>query len=440
MRMRVTRLSLVVGALFLAVAPASAREPAGLNRALERLAAEGQFSGAVVVRGPEGVRFAQGHGLADPFTGRLFTPETPADSGSLAKPVTAALVLLLARQGAIHLDSPVTYYLPDYPHRPATVRHLLAHSAGLALEDSPQALAGKSNADLLAEATRTQPRPLFPPGSAFAYCNLCTVVLALIIERVTGQHYLQVARERAALPAEVTLRPRRLSDWTGRAIGYRRGEDGKIERFDSWEGEAFYGSANLSLSAAQLAQWGSEWSGDRLASIRPEATASAMIAGRSSGLSWGNWHCAGDRARCHYLGHHEGFHHMLYWDSRRRISLAMVSNNALSPALQQRLQRALVAFAEGRTSAARRELAMPLPDAPPIPGAYRLKTGERVTLAADGDKLSIRRRGIAYPAYRIGSAIRYVPGLDLYLAGERRGLRFLSLHEDYLAAPERRAR
>ena len=47
--------------------------------------------------------------------------------------------------------------------------------------------------------------------------------------------------------------------------------------------------------------------------------------GKPSGLGWGYWYCPSKREQCHYLGHHEGFHHLLYWD-------------------------ALVAFAEKRTT------------------------------------------------------------------------------------------
>lgn len=129
---------------------AAAHEPAGLHQAFNQLARQGQFSGAVVVRGAEGVRFARGYGAADPFTGRAFTPDTPVDSGSIAKPVTATAVLLLAREGKVDLDAPVRRYLPEYPHAATIVCHLLAHSAALPFEDSPEALAGKTNAALLA--------------------------------------------------------------------------------------------------------------------------------------------------------------------------------------------------------------------------------------------------------------------------------------------------
>lgn len=429
----------LLAAVSLAVATAPpARAPPGLHQALAKLTSQGQYSGAVVVRDERGVRFASGYGMADPFTGRAFTPDTPVDSGSIAKPVTAAAVLMLARDGRVDLDAPVRTYLPGYPHAQATVRHLLAHSAGLALKESPETLSGKSNAALLAEVAQRGEAPIFTPGSGYTYCNLCTIALALLVERVTGDHWLEAARARAGLPPHVSVRPVRLADWKGRAIGYRRTAGGTLERFDSWEGEAFYGPGNLSITARQIARWGSEWWGPRLASIRPLATDPAEIGGKQSGLSWGNWYCAPDRRRCHYLGHHEGFHHMLYWDSGRRITVAMVSNNGLSPALQQRLQRALVAFASGAPQLARRELRQALPDTAVEPGTYLLPGGERISVDRTSDRLmSVNRRGIAYPAYPAGSGIRYVPGLDAYIAGAPGGrLHWLTLYEDRIALPE----
>ena len=421
---------------FVATAAAGAREPTGLHSALQQLTREGKFSGAVVVRGAEGVRFARGCGPADPFTGRAFTPDTPVDSASLAKPVTAAAVLFLAREGRIDLDAPVQRYLPEYPHEGATVRQLLSHSAGLPSEDAFESVTGRTNADFLAEMRQRKLQPLFAPGSGFSYCNFCYTTLALLIERVSSKHYLTFVRERVDLPRSVTLRPLRLRDWSGRAIGYIRTADGKLERADSYEGELFYGTANLSISAAQLAEWGSLWWKPRLAPIRSVATTTASIAGKPSGLTLGNWYCAEGGRRCHYLGHHEGFHHMLYWDGDRQISLAMVTNNSLEPALQQRLQRALVAFAEGRPSDGRRELVAALPDAPVSAGRYRLSDGEGVAVRAQANAVYVTRRGVEYRAYRIGEGIRYVPGLDVYLAGASDGrLHWLGLYEDFLGTP-----
>ncbi len=410
----------------------AAREPLGLDALLAGLERSGAFSGAVVVRDGRGTRFAKGYGLADPFTGRHFTPDTPVDSGSLAKPVTAAAVLQLARDGRLDLDSAATRYLPELGTAGITVRHLLSHSAGLHFEDSAQGLAGKSNLELVRAA---RGRPLsFKPGTAFSYCNLCTIALAEIVERASGRSYLETARTRLGLPSGVTLRPARLADWEGRAIGYRPTATGKFERFDSWEGEAFYGAANLSITARQLAQWGSRWWQAPLAPIRAAATAPGVIDGKVSGLTMGNWYCAASRRRCHYLGHHEGFHHMLYWDVDRRLSIAMVSNNALAPALQQRLQRAVVAAAEDRVATARREIVAPMRERDVAAGSFRLPDGELLTISRTARTVAINRRGIAYPAYPMSAGIRYLPGLDAYVSARADGsLHWLTLYEDALA-------
>jgi ribonuclease Z len=413
----------------------AAREAASLNAALTQLTAADKFSGAVVIRDQQGVRFARGYGWADPFSRQPFTPETPVDSASLAKPVTAAVVLQLAKERKIDLDRTVRHYLPDYPHPTTTVRHLLAHSAGLPPEADLEPFANKTNEMLMKEVADRRLPPLFTPGAGFNYCNICFTTLALLIERAGGASYLSVAQERVALPAGVTIRPLRLADWTPRAIGYRRTPDGKIERTDSYESEAFYGSGNLSISASQLAQWGAEWWQPKLANIRADAAVPARIDGKQSGLSWGSWYCASTSQRCHYLGHHEGFHHMLYWDADRRISVAMVSNNTLAPGLQQRLQRALVAFAEDRTNDCLHEIRSEMLDEPVLPGNYQLANGENVTISSENNQVFATRREIRYRAYRIGAGIRYVPGLDTYLAdASEAGLHWLNLYEDMRGA------
>jgi hypothetical protein len=253
---------------------------------------------------------------------------------------------------------------------------------------------------------------------------------------MTGVHYLEFGKPPVPGPAGATLRPQKLADWYGRAIGYRRNGDGKIERFDSWEGELLYGAANFSISAVQLAKWGSEWWQARLTPIRQAATTPAWIGRSESGLTLGNWYCSPTGRRCHYLGHHEGFHHMLYWDADRRISVAMVTNNALAPGLQQRLQRTLVAFAQAEQGRAKHELMSPLADLPVPIGKFELGSGRTVEIAERGERRSVRHGEIEYPAYLIGSGIRYVPGLDLYLAGTTDGgLRWLTLYEDLSASP-----
>ena len=73
----------------------------------------------------------QGYGMANLEWNRLITPKTVFCLGSLSKPFTAIAILLLEQQGKLHLDDPLTQYLPTYPTHGYTIsiEHLLTHSS-----------------------------------------------------------------------------------------------------------------------------------------------------------------------------------------------------------------------------------------------------------------------------------------------------------------------
>jgi CubicO group peptidase (beta-lactamase class C family) len=79
-----------------------------------------------------------GHGLADIASNTPVTEDTVFRIGSITKTFTAIAVLQLWEQGRVDLDAPANHYLRGYRlipakagHRPATLRQLLTHTAGL---------------------------------------------------------------------------------------------------------------------------------------------------------------------------------------------------------------------------------------------------------------------------------------------------------------------
>lgn len=78
------------------------------------------------------------HGVADVASGRRVSEGTVLRIRSLTKTITAVAVMQLCEQGLVDLDAPVNDYLRAFrlvPARaeigPATVRHLLTHTAGV---------------------------------------------------------------------------------------------------------------------------------------------------------------------------------------------------------------------------------------------------------------------------------------------------------------------
>jgi CubicO group peptidase (beta-lactamase class C family) len=166
-----------------------------------RRAGLGQFWGAVLVARDGEVLLSRGYGYAtedlDPIrSDSLF------DVGSITKMFTAAAVLKLQQNGALDVQDTLAAHFPEVgpAARQITIHHLLTHTSGKS--DTAGAIQDLSFDDR-DEAVRrfVASPPSRPPGEAFEYCNGGYVVLAAIIEQVSGQAYESCLRELVLQPA-----------------------------------------------------------------------------------------------------------------------------------------------------------------------------------------------------------------------------------------------
>jgi CubicO group peptidase (beta-lactamase class C family) len=160
--------------------------------------------------------FFHGHGLADIATARPVTEETVFRVASITKTFTAIAVMQLCEQGLIDLDAPASDYLRAYRlvparagFRPATVRHLLTHTAGIAELAHPSGLLRPHFGETvplgrplptLAEFYRGGLRLRAEPGTRFAYGNHGFATLGQIVEDVSGQPLERYFREHVFEP------------------------------------------------------------------------------------------------------------------------------------------------------------------------------------------------------------------------------------------------
>jgi len=76
--------------------------------------------------------FSRGFGQADLETATPMTPTTVCRIGSVSKQFTAAGILLLAQDGKLSLDDPLSRFIPDFPNAERlSIRRLLSHTTGL---------------------------------------------------------------------------------------------------------------------------------------------------------------------------------------------------------------------------------------------------------------------------------------------------------------------
>ena len=179
---------------------------------------DANFPGATL-----GVALSDGRsfGLATGYSDRTKkTPMKPDDlmlAGSVGKTFVAAVALQLVDEGKIDLDSKIEKYLGEeewfdrLPNaRGIKVRHLMNHTSGLVrYEFNPNFVK-----DLLADPYKVwKPREQiaylfdskakFKAGEGWDYSDTNFIVLGMIIEKVTGKSYYDLAKQRILKPLKL---------------------------------------------------------------------------------------------------------------------------------------------------------------------------------------------------------------------------------------------
>ncbi|RQO77903.1 peptidase [Pedobacter sp. KBW01] len=120
--------------------------------------------------------------------------------GSITKVFTATMIFQLIEEGKLSPDTKLAVFYPKLPNAPEiNIAQLLSHSSGLM--DYVNDVSGKSwitrahaQSELLDTIVKRAPH--FIPGSKQQYCNSGYLLLAGIIEKITGKSYSKALESR----------------------------------------------------------------------------------------------------------------------------------------------------------------------------------------------------------------------------------------------------
>jgi CubicO group peptidase (beta-lactamase class C family) len=147
--------------------------------------------------------YKRGYGMANLEYGVPITPSSVFHVASVSKQFTAFALMLLASQGKLSLDDDVRTYVPEVPDfgPTITVRHLIHHTSGLRDQWSLLNMAGwRWEADVVKQEdvlylTALQKALNFEPGAEYMYSNTGYTLMAVIVERLSGQTLRRFAEE-----------------------------------------------------------------------------------------------------------------------------------------------------------------------------------------------------------------------------------------------------
>ena len=153
------------------------------------------------------VVYKHGYGYANLEYDIPISPSTVFHVASVSKQFTAFAITLLASEGRLKLDDDIRKYLPEVPDfgKTITIKHLIYHTSGLRDQWELLAMAGWRLDDVITrehilKIIRNEKELNFEPGAEHLYCNSGYTLLAVIVERVSGQSFRQFTTDRIFKP------------------------------------------------------------------------------------------------------------------------------------------------------------------------------------------------------------------------------------------------
>jgi len=190
-----------------------------LQAKLDSLCIEGKFPGlnAGIVL-PDNAVIAIASGVADSARHIPMTPDAWMMQGSVGKTYCSAIAMQLIKEGKFNLDDKISKYLGHYvwfnrlPNaQDITIKMLMNHTSGIMRYEFKDAF----TKDLSANPGKVwkpeeelayvfDEKALFKAGEGWDYADTNYIVLAMIIEQVTGKKYYDLLHERILKPLHLT--------------------------------------------------------------------------------------------------------------------------------------------------------------------------------------------------------------------------------------------
>jgi CubicO group peptidase (beta-lactamase class C family) len=225
------------------------------------------FNGAMLVAKKGQIVFEQYNGFAHLKGKDSITANTPFHIASTTKTFTAMAVLKLAEEGKLNINDSLQKFFPGFPYEGMTVKTLLSQRSGLPnyayylekvqWDDNIKV----TNEDVLQTLIVHKPDLQNAVNRRFNYSNTNFVLLALVIERVSGKSYADYLQEVFFTPLQMTS-----------TKVFSRHDSATVTPSYMWNGvqEAFtyldvtYGDKNIYSTVKDLLKWDQALYGNKL--------------------------------------------------------------------------------------------------------------------------------------------------------------------------------
>lgn len=169
------------------------------------------FNGNMLVAKGGKIIYEKAVGWADYLHRDSLKINSEFELASITKTFTGVAIMQLVEAGKLKLTDDVKKFYPNFPYEGITVELLLSHRSGMMnyvyfiddiwRKEKRNMKKGVSNQEVMEVIADKKPNPYTKPNRVFHYNNSNFMVLAAIIEKVTGQRFSQYMMEHIFKPA-----------------------------------------------------------------------------------------------------------------------------------------------------------------------------------------------------------------------------------------------
>ena len=216
------------------------------------------FNGGILVAKGNSIIYEEYKGYKDLRTRIPLDENSPMHIASTSKNFAAAAILKLVEDGRVSLNDSLNKFFPNFPYSGVTVKMLMNHRSGLPNYIHYMERMGwnknqyATNQDVLNSLYTMHPTPEFKAGTRFSYSNTNFVLLALIVEKLTGMPYADYLKKNFFEPFEMNnTYVFSLADSLTAIKSYKL--NGTIWKWDFLENT--YGDKNIYTTPRDLLKW-----------------------------------------------------------------------------------------------------------------------------------------------------------------------------------------
>ncbi|MEY4609815.1 MAG: hypothetical protein RL246_134 [Bacteroidota bacterium] len=165
------------------------------------------FNGAVLIAQYGKIIYKKSFGYANYFTKSPINTHTHFQLASVSKQFTAVAIMQLKEKNLLNYDDPIYKHIPGFPYDSSlTIRSLLTHRSGLSdyaynmdkIYDKKIPLTNQKVVEMM---IRLKPHIDYRPNAKFSYNNTNYMLLAYIVEKLSGQNFREYLKKNVFEPA-----------------------------------------------------------------------------------------------------------------------------------------------------------------------------------------------------------------------------------------------